>query len=122
LLPTRTAALLAVAIGVGLEVWISLATGRREAWDSGLYWTVALPVAVVAAGAIGYLSRGNAWLAALLIVPGQVLAMAYRSGSIGSLTLWPLTLALSCLLGLPFALVAYVGQRLRRRSSGSARR
>jgi hypothetical protein len=112
--PTRTAALLAVTVGVALEVWISFATGRREAWDSTLYWTVGLPLAIVAAGGIGYLTRGNGWLAAGLIVPGQVLAMAYRSGS--SPTLWPLTLALACVLGLPFALVAYAGQRLRRSS------
>jgi hypothetical protein len=115
-LPTRTAALLAVAVGVGLEVWISLATGRREAWDSSLYWMVGLPVALLAAAGLGYLTRGRGWLAAVLIVPGQLLAMAYRSGSIGSLTLWPLTLAVSCVLGLPFALVAYASQRLRRSS------
>jgi hypothetical protein len=115
-LPTRTAALFAVAVGVAIEVWISLATGRREAWDSTLYWAVGLPVALLAAAAIGYLTRGRGWLAALLIVPGQVLAMAYRSGSIGSLSLWPLTLALSCVLGLPFALIAYGSQRLRRSS------
>jgi hypothetical protein len=115
--PTRTAALLAVAVGVALEVWISLTTGRREAWDTSLYWTFGLPLALIAAAGIGYVTRGNGWVAALLIVPGQVLAMAYRSGSIGSLTLWPLTLALSCVLGLPFALVAYATRRLRRRSS-----
>lgn len=113
MLPTRTAALLAVAVGVALEVWVSLATGRREAWDSGVYWSVGLPIAILVAGGIGYLSRGRGWLAAALIAPGQVLAMAYRSGS--SPTLWPLTLALACLLGLPFALVAWGGQRLRRR-------
>ena len=113
-MPTRTAALLAVAVGVALEVSISLATGRREAWDTSLYWTIGLPLALIAAAGIGYVARGNGWLAALLIVPGQVLAMAYRSGSIGSLTLWPLTLALSCVLGLPFALLAYATRRLRR--------
>ena len=116
-MPTRTAALLAVAVGVALEVSVSLATGRREAWDSALYWTIGLPIAVLIAGLIGFVSRGNGWLAATLIVPGQVLATAYRSGSIGSLTLWPLTLALACVLGLPFALVAYLGQRWRRRGS-----
>lgn len=114
MLPTRTAALLAVAIGVALEVWISLATGRREAWDSTLYWTAGLPIAVLVSGGIGYLTRGAGWLAAVLVVPGQVLAMMYRTGEIGNL--WPLTLLLSVVLGLPFALVAYVGHRVRSRS------
>jgi hypothetical protein len=105
--------LIAVAVGVALDVWISLATGRREAWDSSLYWTVGLPVAIAASGGIGYLARGTGWIAAVLVVPGQVLAMMYRNGAVGNL--WPLTLVLSVFLGLPFALVAYVGQRVRRR-------
>lgn len=103
--------LLCLALGVGLEVWISYAGHRRAAWDSGLYWAVGLPVAALASAAIGYLARGNAWLAPGLIIPGQVLAMIYRSGS--DLGLWPLTLVFSFALSLPFVLVAWVGSRFR---------
>jgi hypothetical protein len=111
MLPRRTAVLLCLAVGVGLEVWISMASGRREAWDSTLYWTVGLPMAAIVAAGVGALTRGTAWTAALFIVPGQMLAMVYRNGPSGSL--WPLTIVLSFLLGLPFALVAFLAGKMR---------
>ena len=93
----RTAfSLLAIATGVALELGVQIATGRREAWDSGIYWTVGLPTAVVIAAAIGYASVGTEWLATALIVPGQVFTMMVRSGELGSL--WPLAVALSAIL------------------------
>ena len=62
MLPTRTALLVSIAIGVALEVGVTLASGRREAWDAGVYWSTGLPLAVLAAAAVGYLSRGRDWL------------------------------------------------------------
>ena len=35
MLPERTALLISIAIGVTLEVGVTLASGRREAWDAG---------------------------------------------------------------------------------------
>ena len=102
---------LALATGVALELGIHLVTGRREAWDHPLYWTVGLPCAGLAALAIGLMSRQTDWLWAFLIAPGQVMTMMLRSGEIGNL--WPLTLVLSSILSAPFVAAAFVGSRLR---------
>ena len=104
--------LLCLALGVGLEVWISYAGHRREAWDSGLYWAIGLPVAALASAAVGYLSKDTGWMAPGLIIPGQMLAMIYRSGS--DLGLWPLTIVLAFGLSLPFVLVGWIASRFRR--------
>ena len=112
MLKPRTAVLASIAIGVALEVGVILASGRREAWDSPVYWTVGVPSAFLGAAAIGYLAAGTAWRAALLIVPAQVAAMMYRTGEPGNL--WPLTVALSFVMGLPFLLVSYLASRRRK--------
>jgi len=111
-MPPRTALLISVAIGMALEVGVALASGRREAWDAGVYWTTGLPLAVIGAAAVGYLSRGRAWMSTALIVPAQVATMMYRGGAGG---LWPLALALSFVLSLPFVGVAFAARRLRGR-------
>jgi hypothetical protein len=110
-MPTRTAALLAIVIGITLEVGVTLVTGRREAWDAGVYWTVGLPLAALGAALIGYTAAGRGWLSTALIVPAQVAAMTLRSGSSGGL--WPLVLILSSVLSLPFVGVAWIARRVR---------
>lgn len=112
MLTARTIGLASVGLGVCLELAVHLATGRREAWDSGLYWTVGLPAAAAAALGLGYLARGSDWKWTLLVVPGQVLAMMVRNMEFGSL--WPLTLALSAVLSAPFLIAAFIGSRFRR--------
>ena len=77
-MPPRTALLVSIAIGMALEIGVTLASGRREAWDAGVYWSAGLPLAVLGAAAIGYLARGRGWLATALIVPAQVATMMYR--------------------------------------------
>ena len=111
MLPERTALLVSIVIGISLEVGVTLLTGRREAWDSGLYWTVGLPLAAVGAGMIGYVAAGRGWLSTALIVPAQVAAMTLRSGSLGGL--WPLMLVASSVLSLPFVGVAWMARRFR---------
>jgi hypothetical protein len=108
-LPPRTSLLVCLVIGVALEVGVTLATGRREAWDAGAYWTVGLPAAALGAAAVGYFSAGRGWAASALIVPAQVATMLVRSGSGPSL--WPLTLALAGVLGLPLVGVAWAARR-----------
>ena len=103
--------LLCLAVGVGLEVWIGYAGHRREAWDSPLFWSVGMPIATLASAAIGYVAQGNGCLAPGLMLPGFVMAMSYRGGDIG---LWPLTIAASFVLSVPFVAVAWVAHRLRR--------
>jgi hypothetical protein len=110
MLGRRTIILLSVATGVALELGIHAVSGRREAWDSPLYWTVGLPIAGVAALVIGFLARRLEWLWTVLIVPGQVLTMMLRSAEISGLL--PLAVVLSAVLSTPFVVAAFVGSRL----------
>jgi hypothetical protein len=108
---TRTIVLLSVATGVLLELGIGALGGRSEAWDSPLYWTMGLPVAVIAAATFGYLSHRSAWVGTLAIVPAQVMTMMVRSGEISGL--WPLAVVLSSILSAPFVVTSFVASRFR---------
>ena len=101
----------AVATGVLLEIGVFLVSGRREAWDSPVFWTAGLPIAALIALALGFAAAGRDWLWTAIIAPCQILTMMARSGEIGSL--WPLTLVLSFILSAPFVAVAFVGSRFR---------
>ena len=101
-----------VVTGFALELGVHLASGRREAWDSPIFWTVGLPAAALAALLIGLFAQRPEWRWTVLIAPSQVLTMMLRSGDIGGL--WPLTLVLSSILSAPFVAAAFVGSRLRR--------
>jgi hypothetical protein len=101
---------LSVAIGFALEIGVHLASGRREAWDSPIFWTIGLPIAAVAALLIGFGAPRPEWRWTVLIAPSQVLTMMLRSGEIGNL--WPLTLVLSSILSAPFVAAAFIGSRL----------
>jgi hypothetical protein len=84
---------LTVLLGVGLELGIEVATGRREAWDTGSYWMIGLPIVCLGSLVLGYASAGRAWLWTVLVIPSQVATMMIRNGEIGGL--WPLAVALS---------------------------
>jgi hypothetical protein len=109
----RSLVVLCVLAGIGLELGIHALTGRQEAWDSTQYWTIGMPVAIVASGILGLLSQRRDWLFAFVIVPSQVMTMMVRSGEIGNL--WPLAIALSSVLSTPFVVAAFVGSRFRSR-------
>src|SRR5262245_56425038 len=112
MIDTRGAILLSIGIGASLELAIHFATGRNEAWDSGLFWTVGMPAALAASFALGALSQGRDWRWAVLVAPAQVFTMMVRSAEISGL--WPLTLLLSAVLSTPFVLAALAGSRFRR--------
>lgn len=109
------------AIVGGALLWLVTAaiTGRREAWDSGLYWTAAYPLSIALAGALGYWipQRPWRWALATLLAQAAVLAVA---GS--DLTLLPLGLIMFSVLALPAIGVARVAAsiRLRRDQRASA--
>ena len=115
MLEYRITVLVSLLAGVGLELGIHALTGRREAWDSGAYWTLGLPVVLALSFAIGLLARDRAWLSTWLIIPSQVFTMMARSGELGGL--WPLAVALSACLSVPFVGAAFIGSRFRRRAS-----
>lgn len=112
MLGTRTVVLLSVLTGMALELGVHALSGRREAWDSTEFWTMGLPIAILASAAIGYFAQRPAWIWTLLVAPSQVMTMMVRSGELGGL--WPLTLILSSILSAPFVVASFAGSRLQR--------
>jgi len=109
--------LLAAGAGAAVEILVSLATGRREAWDSSAYWAVGYPALVLASALLGALWPVRAWRLGFVAAIAQMLTMLLRTGG-GSLL--PLGLVLGAALGVPCALAANAGQRLRGRQRREA--
>ena len=60
----------AFSIVGGVLLWLGAmaASGKREAWDSGLYCVVAYPLAILFAGWLGYEFPDRPWRWALAIL------------------------------------------------------
>ncbi len=93
--PAYTAATLGGAI-----LWIvaAVAGGRTEAWDSGLYWSIAYPLTVALAGALGYVFPVRPWRWALAAMFAQLLVLVVTAAGFGLL---PIGLVLFGILSLP---------------------
>jgi hypothetical protein len=110
-----------IAAAAGLILWFatSMLGGRREPWDSPVYWTVSYPVAIALAGALGYVFPEKPWRWALVIMFMQMVVMIVGGSGFGLL---PLGLILLSVLSLPGAAVARwaAGIRVRRETPGSS--
>ena len=104
------------AIVAGAALWQGTAMlgGRREAWDSSLYWMVAYPLAMVVAGVLAYAHPVRPWRWALSAMLVQAVVMVVGSGS--DFGLLPLGLIMFAVLAIPPMGVASVvgSMRLRR--------
>jgi peptidoglycan/LPS O-acetylase OafA/YrhL len=99
-----------IAIVGGALLWLTatLVSGKREAWDSSLYWTVAYPLSIVLAGWLGYRFPRKPWRWGLSIFLAQAVVMVFAGGSYSML---PLGLILFAVISLPAIALAYVGAR-----------
>jgi hypothetical protein len=88
-------------------------SGRREAWDSSLYWAAAYPLAIALAGVLGYLAVERPWRWGLVIMLAQAVTLAAASNSFGLL---PLGLVMFAVLAVPPMLVARLAAGVRTRS------
>ena len=113
---SRDRVLFVLALFVGASAWfgVSLFDARREAWDSPLFWSWALPAAYGACLALGYFGSRDAWRWPALVL-GTLFACAAVSAG-GGLSLWPLTLGLLGLMAAVGLLPTYIGVGLRRLS------
>jgi hypothetical protein len=103
-----TAAALAGAVG-----WlaISLSTGRREAWDSELYFGLFLPAVAVLIAWLGFLTPRRAWRWAFVPFAAQAL-VAFVQNPTGGLL--PLGLIVFAVFGILCVVPALVGSAMRR--------
>jgi hypothetical protein len=108
----RQAYTAAAACGAILWVTTTIVSGRREAWDAGLYWSVAYPLAIACAGALGYFAPDRPWRWGLTVMLVQAVVLTIAASSFGLL---PLGLIMFAILALLPAGAAGVGAAIRRR-------
>ena len=108
-----------VALAGGAALWLGTmaASGRREAWDSPLYWSAAYPLCIALAAALAYAAPERPWRWALAVMLVQPVVMVLTSGR--DFGLLPLGLILFGVLAVPPVLVARLVASLRPRGSGS---
>ena len=100
MLPTRTALLLAFAIGVALEV------GRLGS-------RTGVPIAILLSVVIGFVTKGRGWLTPAAIGPAEFGAALYRGGNLAAHWVGPFFYFLA--LSVPMLIASLAGRRLRSR-------
>ena len=106
---------LAALLGGGL-IWafVAQAAGKREAWDSGLYFTVAIPATCALAMVLAYFDPAKAWRWGVLPMAGQLLWLLLTQG-VGNLL--PLGLVVFGIFSIPSIIAARVVATIRTRSA-----
>ena len=98
---SSTAVPYTIAVAAGALLWAvgSAVSDRREAWDSGTYWTIFYPAAITASAILAYLFPERPWRWCLALFAAQFVTMVVLAREIGSLA--PLGLVLFGILALP---------------------
>jgi hypothetical protein len=101
----------ALASVVGAATWLTVSTigGRREAWDSDLYFSVALPAIGVLTALLGFLFPQRAWRWAFVPFGGQAMVALLQNPTGGLL---PLGFIVFGFFGVACLIPAYVGAKL----------
>lgn len=94
---------------------VSMVTGRREAWDSGAYFSVGIPIMCAVIFVIAYRFPDRPWRWAMSMAAGQALALAMAGNS---LSLWPLSLVAMTILSVPQFIVGSWAGKLAIRKNG----
>jgi hypothetical protein len=95
---------------------IALATGRREAWDAGAYYSIGIPVMVGLIFIIAWIFPERAWRWTLAMAVGQSLS-AFLQGS--SLNLFPLAIVFMTVVSVPQFIAGYIAARWSRSRSAT---
>ncbi|KAA2284665.1 hypothetical protein [Arenimonas fontis] len=95
--------------GLIVYVVITVATGKNEAWDDGIYYSAGIPFMSAVAFVLGYLFPAKPWRWAASMAGGQAIG-ALMFGS--SLSLLPLAMIFMAIVSLPQLLAAFIGSKL----------
>ena len=104
-----------VTLGVGAVTWIAAAVagGRREAWDSELYFIFVLPVIALTAGLVSYRVPNRTWRWAMFPFAAQAIVMFVQE-PMGNLL--PIGLIMFLIFGavclIPARIGAFAGRKL----------
>jgi hypothetical protein len=111
---TQSRVAYSVAIAGGALLWLltMALSGRTEAWDSTLYWSLAYPLAIVLAGVLGYRVPEKPWRWGLAVMLVQAVVLALTASGFGLL---PLGLIMFAILALPPIGSAALAARIRMR-------
>ena len=112
-LPEVAAYAIAVVCGMAVWWWIAKVGGRREAWDSPLYFQVVQPATMLVGALLGLAAPREAWRWGVAIYGGQAV-LAVAQNPTGSLL--PLGLIAFGVLSIPTVLCSELGGWLRRRA------
>jgi hypothetical protein len=107
----------ASTFGVGAMTWVVVAAagGRREAWDSDLYFVGALPAIALTAAIVSCLVPVRTWRWAMFPFAAQAVVMVVHDPS--SASMLPLGLIMFAILGavclIPARIGAFTARKLR---------
>jgi hypothetical protein len=110
-----------VTLGVGAASWIVVALygGRREAWDSELYFT-ALAIIALTAGVISYFAPARFWRWAFFPFAAQAVVMFAQGAAGGSgAALLPPGLIMFAIFGAFCAVPAAIGAASGRKAAAA---
>jgi hypothetical protein len=96
------------AIICGAMVWalVSAVTGKREAWDSGLYFSAGMPIICVVSAVLGFVEPSRSWRWGVTPLAGQFFWMLFTQGP-GNLL--PLGVVAFGILSVPSIITARIG-------------
>ncbi len=98
---------------------ITMATGRSEAWDSGYYFLVGIPVMCALIFGVSYIFPQRTWRWTLSMAIGQSIAITIGGGSP---TLWPLAIFVMAILSVPQFICGLTASNLAQRKRTRRRR
>lgn len=91
--------------GLAICLFITVTSGRKEAWDSTEYFTIGIPMMCLVIFALSYWFPQRAWRWALSMAIGQSVAMVLGGGSA---SLWPLAIIAMTVVSVPQFIVAMI--------------
>ena len=99
------------ALAVGAILWIlgGLASGQREPWDSGFYWSGVYPLSLLAGLLLAWWMPQRAWRWPLLVFLGQFVGATLRAGEVSNL--WPIAIVMFVALAVPGMVLAMLVAR-----------